>query len=62
MYPRKNFTNENEECEHMIAFLNAQMRAHEHNEAYARGEESFELDAWNSLADLPYAKYMRLNG
>lgn len=58
----KTFTDENEENERMLAFLSAQQKARQHNEAYERGEVSFKLDAANFIADLPFTEYKKLNG
>jgi len=59
----KTYADEEEEHEHMLTFLANQQRARQHNEAFARGEVSFELDAWNYLADLPLSEYRyRFNG
>jgi hypothetical protein len=47
----------------MLAFLSNQQKVHWHNEAFSRGEVSFELDAWNYFADMPPSKYRsRING
>lgn len=46
----------------MLTFLNSQQRAQHHNEAYERGEASFQMDAWNHLSDLPLAAYKKRNG
>jgi hypothetical protein len=59
MHPIKNFSDEGVENEHMLVFLRAQMKASQHNDAYAKGEVSFELDAWNFLADLPHTEYTK---
>ena len=46
----------------MLAFLSAQQKARQHNEAFERGEVSFKLDPANFIADLPFIEYKKLNG
>jgi len=58
----KTFTDENVENERMLAFLSAQQKARQHNEAFERGEVSFKLDPANFIADLPFIEYKKLNG
>jgi cathepsin L len=58
----KSYAGEDDEDEHMIAFLRVQRMARLHNEAFARGEVSYKLDAWGPLADLTSAEYKQRNG
>ena len=53
----KSYADEDEEHGHMLTFLANQQKASQHNRAFARGEASFLLDAWNHLADLPLPEY-----
>jgi len=44
----KNYSDVDDETEHMLNFLRAQQKALLHNNAYARGEASF-ANLWNNL-------------
>lgn len=57
----KFYADEDDET-HMLAFLRAQRAARLHNEAFARGEVNFKLDAWGPLADLTSVEYKQRNG
>jgi cathepsin L len=57
----KVFNDEDEENERMLAFLQSQQKVKRHNELFDRGEASFKLDI-NSIADLSWSDYQKLNG
>uniref|UniRef100_A0AC34R2J3 Cathepsin L n=1 Tax=Panagrolaimus sp. JU765 TaxID=591449 RepID=A0AC34R2J3_9BILA len=57
----KEFTEDSEENERMLAFLASQQHIRRHNDAYDRGETSFKLGI-NHIADLPFSEYQKLNG
>lgn len=57
----REFSDNSEENERMLAFLAAQQHVRRHNDAFDRGETSYKLGI-NHIADLPFSEYQKLNG
>jgi len=57
----KTYYDEDMENERMLAFLQSQQHVRKHNEIFDKGDVSFKLDV-NSIADLPFSEYQKLNG
>uniref|UniRef100_A0A1I7ZU59 Cathepsin L-like n=1 Tax=Steinernema glaseri TaxID=37863 RepID=A0A1I7ZU59_9BILA len=57
----KMFRSESHEQTRMLAFLSNKQFVERHNEDFARGRSTFEVEL-NHLTDLPYEEYRKLNG
>jgi cathepsin L len=57
----KTYSNDDTENARMLAFLSAQQHIKQHNAAFDSGKSTFKVGI-NSIADLPFSEYQKLNG